>query len=84
MELIKPSLFSVISRFPERKQLVQRLFRENETFRTLCDDYGKCVETLSYWNRATSEDSLALREDYTALIREIEDEIRQFIENDIT
>ena len=84
MELIKPSLFSVMRRFPERKHVVQRLFWENETFRTLCDDYGKCVETLSYWNQSTSEDALALREDYTVLIREIEDEIRQFIENDIT
>ena len=73
-----------MKRFPEYKRIVQRLFRKNETFRTLCDDYGKCTETVSQWNRSTSEDAPVLREEYTELIREIENEIRQFIEDDGT
>ena len=80
MQLIKPSLFTVMRRFPERKHIVQRLFHRNQTFRTLCDDYGRCTDALSYWNQSTTIEAAGYRKEYTELVGELESEIRKFIE----
>ena len=80
MRVIKPGLFSAILRFPDHKHTVRRLFRGDGTFRTLCEDYGRCAEALEYWNQFTSEDTAVYRQDYTELVRELESEIEKFIE----
>jgi hypothetical protein len=81
MRLITPGIFAVMRRFPERKRDIQRFFKEDLRFRTLCDDYGRCAEALGYWNQFTSEETAGYRQDYTELVRELESEIEKLIEN---
>ncbi len=81
MQVIRPGLFSAILRFSEHKHTVRRLFQGDAVFRTLCDDYGRCVEALEYWNQFTSEETAIYRRDYAKLVRELESEIEKFIEN---
>jgi len=77
MPVIQTSLFSVMKRFPDHKDAVKKLFAESESFQTVCEDYRRCAEALRHWNRSTSEEAPARREEYEALLRGLEEEILQ-------
>ena len=77
MPLIQTSLFSVIKRFPDRKDIVKRLFKESENFKAVCEDYQECAKALHYWDRSDSEESSVHRAEYSALLQELEAEILQ-------
>jgi hypothetical protein len=77
MTLIRNTVFTVLGRFPDRKQAVKRLFKESEEFQTLCEDYLQCVKALRHWNRSLKEEAPARRHEYAALLGELEEEILQ-------
>lgn len=77
MTVIKKGLFTVWEKFPDDKDKVKRLFRESETFQAVCEDYMRCVEALRYWNQSDSEEAPARREEYAALLKDLEAEILQ-------
>ena len=77
MTVIQPSLFILFDRFPERKETIKALFKNNESFRTLCEDYCRCADTLKYWNHSLDEDAPARMREYKILLRELEEEILQ-------
>ncbi len=76
MSIIRTSLFAVMERFPRHKAAVRRLFKGNESFQTLCEDYRKCAEALRHWNQSAAEEAVVRREEYTALLRDLEAEIK--------
>jgi hypothetical protein len=75
MAVIQPSLFFLFDRFPEKKENIKTLFEENESFKTLCEDYHQCAEALRFWNQSSSEDAPARVREYRALLQELEEEI---------
>jgi hypothetical protein len=77
MTVIKKTAFSIIERFPDRKQTIARLFRQNESFQNLCEDYRLCTEALQHWRQSTDTDGPVRSQEYEALLRELEDEIVQ-------
>jgi hypothetical protein len=77
MTVIQQSLFILFDRFPERKETIKALLKNNESFRTLCEDYRRCTDTLQYWNESLDEDAPARMREYEALLRELEEEILQ-------
>ena len=77
MTLIKKPVFCVLEQFPDRKQVITRLFRENEDFQCLCEDYLQCVEALRHWKGAEEKDAPARRLEYEGLLQELEAEILQ-------
>ena len=79
MPVIHPSLFMVMKRFPDRKESIKRLFKESENFRNACEDYQVCSEALGHWNQSVSEEAAAPREEYAALLRELEEEILKML-----
>ena len=81
MAVIRPGLFAVIERFPRRKDDVRELFKKNDSFQTLCEDYWKCAEALQYWKQSTSEEAITRRKEYTKLLRDLESEILQNLTN---
>ena len=80
MPVIQTSLFSVIKRFPDRKDKVRLLFKESETFHSMCEDYRRCAEALRHWNESASEKAPARREEYATLLRDLEAEILQSLD----
>ncbi|MEA3435224.1 MAG: hypothetical protein U9R43_02085 [Thermodesulfobacteriota bacterium] len=80
MPVIQTSLFSVIKRFPDRKDIVRRLFKESENFKAVCEDYRKCSEALHHWNESASDEAPVRREEYAALLRDLEAEILQSLD----
>jgi hypothetical protein len=77
MPIVYTSLPIVLSEFPEHEETIKRLFKENEAFQTLCEDYRQCFEALKYWNRSASEEAPVRREEYGMLLRDLAEEILQ-------
>jgi hypothetical protein len=77
MTVIQTSLFSVLKRFLNHKDTVKRLYRESESFQTMCEDYRKCVRALDHWKQSEEEIAFKRRTEYSAIIHELEEEILQ-------
>ena len=80
MSIIQTSVFSVVKRFPDRKDTVIRLFNKSENFQSMCEDYRRCAEALQHWNESASDEGPARREDYAALLRDLEAKILQSLD----
>ncbi len=80
MAVIQSCMFYVVGRFPGRGDAIKRLFRENENFHTICEDYGLCAEALKRWNESRSQDAPARRREYAELLEDLESEIRKFLD----
>jgi hypothetical protein len=79
MPVIAPALFTVLKRFSERKDCIKRLFRENDNFRNVCEDYQNCTEALRYWNQSESDEAPTRREEYGMLQQDLEAEILEHL-----
>jgi len=75
--VIQTSVFTIVKRFPDRGDTVKQLFKESETFQNVCEDYRRCAEALQHWNQSASDEAPARREEYAALLRDLEAEILQ-------
>jgi hypothetical protein len=75
-------LLPVLKRFPGERAALQRLFRENPSFQSLCDDYRDCLAALQYWEQSTSGEAPALARAYAELLGELEQEVRQYLEQE--
>ena len=75
MSIIESGLFFVFERFPDRKATVKALYRESEDFQSLCEDYRQCALALRYWSRSPEDYAPSRRQEYTILLRELEEEI---------
>ena len=79
MTVIKTSLFSVLEKFPHHKKAIGRLYRESDSFQTLCEDYQSCAAALGHWEKSDSEEAALRKEEYSALLQDLEKEIMQFL-----
>ena len=79
MTVIKTSLFSVLEKFPDHKKAIGSLYRESESFQTLCEDYQSCAAALRHWEKSDSEQAAFRREEYSALMQDLKKEIMQFL-----
>ncbi len=77
MTVIKNTIFSILERFPGRKDDIRQLFRQSEGFQVLCEDYRQCFEALQHWNQSEDEDAPMRRQEYEVLLRELSEEILQ-------
>jgi hypothetical protein len=50
MTVIQSNLFYVIKRFRDSGDSIKTLYRTNESFKTICDDYRQCAEAVDHWN----------------------------------
>lgn len=80
MTVIQTSVFGVLRKFPGQRELIVRLYREREDFRTICEDYEKCLMSLRHWGSSEAEEAAARREEYGAIREELEAEISQLLD----
>jgi hypothetical protein len=71
----------IMERFPEERPALRRLFRESLSFQSLCYDYRECFAALQDWQQSSSEEAPAWRDEYAHLLLELEQEVRQYLEN---
>ncbi len=80
MTVIQSDLFYVVRAFPGHGDAIKHLFKENENFHTLCEDYRLCTEALKRWNETTSDEAPARRREYAELLDDLESEIRKYLD----
>ena len=79
MMVIRTSVFTVIQRFPRSRDTIKHLYKGNNVFQNICEDYRKCLEAHRYWNKSGSKEASERREEYAMLQGELETEIIQSI-----
>ncbi len=76
------ALASVLEKFPEGAARIRELFQQSPSFQSLCEDYRDCLAAWQYWRQATSEEAPALCQSYAELLQELEQEVRQYLEQE--
>jgi len=75
MSIIHTGLFSIMERFPDYKETIKKLYKESHAFQTLCADYRTCIDAHQHWRHSESEEGILRREEYAALLKDLEAEI---------
>jgi hypothetical protein len=78
----KAALASVLEKFPEAAARIRDLFQQSSSFQSLCEDYRDCLAAWWYWRQASSEEAPALYQSYAELLQELEQEVRQYLEQE--
>ena len=76
---VKEGLVSrLLEIMPDAAERLDRCLGEYETFRDICENYEECTLGLQRWY-AAREPIEGRIEEYSQLLRELEDEILQFL-----
>jgi hypothetical protein len=78
----KAALVSIMEKFPEAVTRIWELFQRSHNFQSLCEDYRDCLAAWQYWDQATTAEAPALCQSYADLLQELEEEIRQYLEQE--
>jgi hypothetical protein len=80
----EPALASVLEKFPGMAVRIRTLFHQSPSFQSLCEDYRDCLAAWHYWRQATSEEAPALYQSYAELLQELEQEVRQYLGQELS
>ena len=70
----------ISSSFPGNERLIDRAYRDDPTFRELCDDYAGCAAALERWQRSSDEESSSRTQEYSELLAELADEVQAWLD----
>jgi len=82
LTVIKPGLFSIQQRFPDCKDSLRRLYRKSESFQGICQNYQECLNAFNHWSGSEDEQAPHRKHEYAELIKELEQEIIQRLEEE--
>jgi hypothetical protein len=69
----------VTSSFPGHDSLIDRAYRENESFRDLCQDYRNCALALDRWRRQKGDQPSRRAREYAELLAELTGEVESWL-----
>jgi hypothetical protein len=69
----------VCERFTDDREVVNRLIDENETFRSICEDYVLAQRALTEFKKKSDHPDRPEVADYQSVICELEQEIRGYV-----
>lgn len=75
----RPGLAPVIKRFPQHGLAIREAFLEDESFRSVCEDYALACETLARFEARPDADRRPEIPDFQAVIAELEGEITRLL-----
>ena len=75
-------LAPILEKFPEARVKIRQLFQQSPSFQSLCEDYHDCLSAWQHWRQATSEDAPTLCQSYAELLEELEQEVRDYLEQE--
>jgi hypothetical protein len=81
--IIKSSVFHVLEKFPDRCEDIKRLYKDNQDFQIICEDYRQCAEALRHWSQSHEKEAPARRQEYAFLQQELVDEICQYLNQSV-
>jgi hypothetical protein len=76
------ALTPVLEKFPEATARIRELFQQSPSFQSLCEDYRDCLTAWQYWRQAASEEAQTLCQSYAELLQELEQEVRQYLDEE--
>jgi hypothetical protein len=77
----KTKILSLITaHFAGQDLLIERAYRQDASFRSLCEDYRDCVDVIERLRNEGSAIAATRREEYTELLEELGCEIRDWLE----
>jgi hypothetical protein len=62
----------IVARFPAKAAVIRRLWKESESFRSLCEEYQLAVATLRRWEDEGQQQRIR---EYRTLVHELEGDI---------
>jgi hypothetical protein len=74
------TLSLVTNALPGRDSLIERAYRANSSFRSLCQDYRKCAEALERWRRSEVSASFSRAQEYAELLASLAQEIESWLD----
>jgi len=80
MKNINANLSAVISRFPDREDVLKWLFLKSADFQGICEDYRKCHDALLHLAKSDKDNASALVKEYALLLNELEAEILETLD----
>ena len=72
----KSSLKKVLNRFPDHHLLIEELYRESDSFRSLCEDYLECLKIIKNLDYSENMVKTGYKEEYEELLLELENELK--------
>lgn len=81
LKRLRTSFCHVLARFPEHRSSLEKLWEDNAYFQSLCEEYDDCVAALNYWQLSDGEEAGEYRDEYAALVLELEAEILEYLED---
>ena len=66
-------------KFSEVQHIIEKLYKGDDTFRSIYKDYQTYLDALQFWKQSSSVDAAARRSEYTQLVSELEEELMQIL-----
>jgi hypothetical protein len=70
----------IMSVFPGRDALIERAFRDSNSFRDLCRDYRNCAAALERWRRSEGGASSSRAREYAELLNDLTQEVESWLD----
>ena len=67
-------------KFSKSRPIIERLYRDDETFREIYIDYQTYFDALKFWEQSSSNDSPARLSEYQELANELEVELTKILD----
>jgi hypothetical protein len=72
-------ILKIPEKFAKDQHLIKKICREDDTFKSIFEDYLKCIEAQEYWSRSDSDDAATRRLEYSDLLWQLEIELREIM-----
>lgn len=79
-ELSAETLSLILTDFPGSNDITERTFRQNEDFRSLCEDYYTCHQALKSWQVSGAAAAAQRQHEYTEWLAELAHEVRDWLQ----
>jgi len=80
MNIDKDTLGLIRTAFTGQDELIERAFREDHSFRALCEDYRECVAAIDRWKKRTTVEAPLRRQEYAELLVKLDREIQAWLD----
>ena len=80
LELLFMAL-NIPKKFSKVRFIIERLYKADDTFRNIYQDYETYFNALQFWEQSSSDDAPALRREYSELVSELEKELTQILKS---
>jgi hypothetical protein len=72
-------VLTIPGKFSKIRHVIEKRYRDDETFREVYDDYLEYLKAHGHWVQASSDEAPLRRREYAELVGELENELTQLL-----